>query len=409
MLILSSISLSGQSWNWPISSGIAFFKGGYKKNQLITLATAAGLFGVSSFTLYKWWKKDNKELQTSESGMSKPIKKNNRYYNSHHDYNQHVHHFLKTFKILIRKYFKPKSGALSLPPTNSEAETPTQLPVVIQEAHAPQSIEPIITWIGHATFLIQIGGFNLLTDPIFGDIKVGRWTLRKRERMPGINLADLPHIDAILISHDHRDHTDTDSLKELQKKFDPMVFVPQGKHKFFKSLGYSKIYQKEWWDQEIIRKEDHSITITFLPAHHWSMRTPLDYRKSLWGSWMITHNGKNIYFAGDTAYDKHFKEIALKFPSIDVALMPIGPTCEEGTENHFKVYHVDAMESVAGFIDLNARIFIPNHYATFGDHTYFKFPIHELHKHWLLNQQALQGKELLFAQCGKRYNFLNFN
>jgi L-ascorbate metabolism protein UlaG (beta-lactamase superfamily) len=266
-----------------------------------------------------------------------------------------------------------------------------------------------ITWTGHSMFLIQINDFNILTDPIMHDVMVGPLVLTKRGMAAGIRFEDLPRIDAILISHDHSDHMDTNTLTALNEKYKPMILVPTGNGHHVKAMGFAdeRIIERNWWEDYTLQQDDRSMTITCLPAFHWSARFSLSsYREALWSGWMISADNKNIYFAGDTAYGPHFKQIAQKFPSIDVALMPIGPT-HEG-ENKHKHSHVDAPEAVQAFIDLGARIFIPMHYGTFfiGKET-VEHPVRRLHESW--QQAQLDQSALLFARCGVQYDISGEN
>jgi N-acyl-phosphatidylethanolamine-hydrolysing phospholipase D len=330
------------------------------------------------------------------------------YYYSQDD--THVHIDLKkALSTLVRKILAPQKLIKGLVSKFYSSEKKEKLdPIALlqptQTIPAESSIEPKITWIGHATFLIQMNGFNILTDPIFGSVKVGPFTLTERVMPAGIKFEDLPHIHAIVISHDHSDHTDTTTLMALAKKYQPEVFVPEGNKGLFESMGFKHVVENSWWDVNKLGNNDgRCLDINCLPAYHWSCRFSLDsYRKSLWSSWMISTQDTKIYFAGDTAYGKHFKEIAAKFPSIDVALMPIAPTCVG--ENKHKLYHVDALEAVDAFIDLNAKCFVPMHYGTFflGEDTLIH-PINRLHAYWQEKLAGAVDKKLLMARCGEQF------
>lgn len=257
---------------------------------------------------------------------------------------------------------------------------------------AEKSQELSITWIGHSTFLIQIGGYNILTDPIFGNLPLFR-----RITPPGIALHTLPPIDFVLISHNHRDHMDADTLKELFKRNPSLTFlVPQGDAHWFKKRGIRNVKEHMWWDEQSY----HSfmpLKLTFLPAFHWSQRGFFDFNRSLWGSWMIECHGKRLYFAGDTAYASHFKVIGEAFPLIDIALMPIGP-CEPRT--WMTHAHVSAEEAGQAFIDLGAHHFIPMHWGTyyFGLDT-FDLPYKRLSAWW--HAQNMHTKKLCVLKIGE--------
>lgn len=253
-----------------------------------------------------------------------------------------------------------------------------------------------ITWIGHSTFLIQIDGYNIITDPIFGNLP-----LFKRITSPGISLEALPPIDFVLISHNHRDHMDAPTILALKKKNPQVLFlVPQGDGAWF-TKREAQSTECMWWDT--FRFD--SLKLSFLPAFHWSQRGLFDFNKSLWGSWMIECSGSTIYFAGDTAYANHFKAIGREFPKVDIALMPIGP-CEP----HILMAHahVNAEEAGQAFLDLDAQYFIPMHWGTyyFGIDT-FNLPYNRLVSWW--TGQKLENKKLLLPKIGQRLNPLKIS
>jgi len=320
---------------------------------------------------------------------SQPIQKNNRYFNGEGDDHALISNSLKIFLKACQNYFSYDSREASS--WYQENSIPPQ-----------ESIEPRITWIGHATFLIQIGTFNILTDPIFYAP-----AMHKRQVPPGILLDNLPPIHVILISHNHRDHMDMPSLHYLYKKYKPLILVPHNDKQLLCNNGFQSTREKKWWEQETVTQQNssynHVITFTFLPAYHWSGRGITDIRKSLWGSWMITYNTTNIYFAGDTAYANYFKEIAQAFPSIDIALMPIGPC---NPHEYSKYTHVNAQESIQAFLDLNARCFIPMHWGTFHfGPDQFLDPINQLKTTWSKKEVTLENKQLILPKFGQQLTF----
>ncbi len=341
-----------------------------------------------------------------------PIKKDGRYYYSDNDTYEHLS-IQQAGRLLGKKMTSASRWHASMKSLFNPSAKADRIQKILNPTQTiPQksSIEPEITWIGHASFLIQCNGFNILTDPIFGNVKAGKLTVSKRDMAPGVQLKDLPHIDAIVISHNHSDHTDTQSLLALREKYDPVVYVPEGNKELFAELGFSKIVETTWWEKHELSKDTKTVIFTCLPAYHWSARfwpdtfSRFGYRASLCASWMISTHNKNIYFAGDTAFGPHFKEIAADFSSINVALMPIGPTSDKRTK-HNMLSHIDAKEAIDAFIDLNAHCFIPMHYGTFvSGEEKLELPVAVLHTHWKENQDTLTNKTLLFARCGQSYH-----
>jgi len=263
------------------------------------------------------------------------------------------------------------------------------------------SFEPIITWIGQSTFLIQIGNVNILTDPIFHDITF--WI--RRLFRPGISLQDLPKIDYVLISHNHRDHMEEESLHFL-KKFNPIFLLPKGSRNWFKRRCLEKVIEFSWWQDRIFflnSKSCAEIKFSFLPACHWSCRGLLDINKSLWGSWMIEFEKFKIYFAGDSAYQGHYKKIAQIFGKIDLALMPIGPNEPRALT---KKTHLSTEEACQAFLDLGAKNFIPMHWGTFNiSFDPFDEPLKRLKNWWALNKEHVKDKVLYVSKFGQPLKF----
>lgn len=234
-----------------------------------------------------------------------------------------------------------------------------------------------VMWVGHATFLLSVDGVNILTDPIFGSPS---WFF-PRLLLPIISVDDLPKIDAVVLSHNHPDHMDVTTLHALNKKNKQTNYlVPYGDKRWFDRHSFAHTHEFMWWQSFTLQGNTGPVTCTFLPADHWSQRWFFDKNSSLWGSWMIQSNDVTIYFAGDTAYDSHFKEIGKQFPTIDCALLPIGP-CEP--HDHMQHTHMDARQAVDAFIDLQAQLFVPMHWATFAFGVdSFLLPIERLQKAW---------------------------
>ncbi len=278
----------------------------------------------------------------------------------------------------------------------------TNWPTVEQPTFPVRSQKPLLTWINQSSFLIQIGGYNILIDPVFSSCPPLR-----RTHKPGFSLEQLPPIDYILISHNHKDHTDFDTLQKIAKRDNPLFILPVGNKDLFNSYGLEKIVEKNWW--ETITLEKHAglisnsadtppLTITCLPARHWSCRKLLDANTALWSSWMIECAGFTIYCAGDSGYGPHFKEIAHEFPQIDVALMPINPIKSSNE-------HMGPNDAITAFLDLGAQVFVPTHWGTFSCESYTgETPIHRLVQHWAKREPELSKNCCLVYQFGETKN-----
>ncbi|MFA6263747.1 MAG: MBL fold metallo-hydrolase [Candidatus Babeliales bacterium] len=324
-----------------------------------------------------------------------PYRYKGRFYNHQHDsIAARFWRMLKT-SYEMRHHLKACGGKKML---LAEAESLSPVWLVRDVAPVPSSDHLVVTWLGHATVLIQVGGFNILFDPVFGEISR---IVPRMMKFPWA-ISDIPMLDAILLSHNHRDHADVPSLKKLLSH-QPTVYVPQGDARLVRRLGYDRVTEMTWWQEAVVTKNGTPLTISFLPASHWTGRSPFDLNASLWGSWMISYQGRNIYFAGDTAYDQHFAAIRQRYGEIDVAIVPVGPVEPHGL---IADAHLDPHEAVEAFVDLGAKIFIPMHWGTFMFGTdRFLDPVHKLQRAWNERGEILDDKKLHVVKCGQSYGF----
>jgi N-acyl-phosphatidylethanolamine-hydrolysing phospholipase D len=216
--------------------------------------------------------------------------------------------------------------------------------------------EPSVTWIGHATLLLQAEGMSVLTDPMFSP----RILAVRRLAPPGVSLAHLPPIDVVVVSHNHRDHLDEASVRALGPEV--TFVVPLGLAAWFKKRGLHRVVELDWWQETEVAARTSRIRVTLVPAQHWSMRGPLDANRSLWGGYVIESPAVRFYFAGDTGYPAAFKDIGRRYPGIDYALLPIGAYAPRW---FMQPQHIGPEEAATAFGELGARSLIPMHWGTF--------------------------------------------
>ena len=201
--------------------------------------------------------------------------------------------------IIKREMFDQKEIPDNIPPDH--LLTPEK---VLEQFHA--NTDPIsITWLGHAAFLIKLGKDFILTDPFLSKT-AGPLGIGPNRYVPaGIEISNLPEINTILISHNHYDHLDTTTLKKIKNKKNITVICPLKLSKTFTRLGYKKVIELDWYDEN----KNNNFDVTAVPAYHWSRRLGQKYNSTLWNGYMITYQSKKIYFSGDTAYGPMFSEI----------------------------------------------------------------------------------------------------
>ena len=206
-----------------------------------------------------------------------------------------------------------------------------------------------ITWIGHASFLLQFPDLNVLVDPNFAN-----WLfLLKRIKRSGLHIRDLPPIDLVLLTHAHFDHFHKPTLRKLPK---PGVGVmPWGMADLAHGLGFGRVVELEWW--ESFKHRDWSVTLT--PGKHWGARVLPDHNRG-YGGFVLEHQGRRIYHAGDSAYFDGFKEIG-RVLAPEIALLPIGAYHPET----FRHGHMGPDDAIKVFKELKAKWLVPMHYGTF--------------------------------------------
>jgi len=244
-----------------------------------------------------------------------------------------------------------------------------QLWRVVRESHeqpmtgSPRPVELVgpqdlgVTFIGHSSFLLQIGGRKILVDPVFAK----RLVVLRRQRLPGLRVRELPAIDLVLLTHAHMDHLDIASLRQviqvtrrLRGKA-PEVIVPKGVEDLVTKLGFSQVHGLAWWEHIDVR----GLRVTMTPCQHWGARMFRDTHRG-YGGYVISNGNHSVYHSGDTAYFDGFREIGARLKP-QVALLPIGAYFPDS----YRTVHTSPEEAVQGFIELGAQQMIPMHYGTF--------------------------------------------
>ena len=236
---------------------------------------------------------------------------------------------------------------------------PREVPVEPRRPPPPRPNDVGVTFVGHATFLIQVGGSNILIDPVYSErASPLSFAGPRRARAPGVRFDDLPPISLVLLSHNHYDHCDLKTLGRLERRFHPPAVTPLGNGRLLRSAGVRQVEELDWWETA----STPPVPVTLTPAQHFSARGPFDRNRALWGGFLIEAGGYRILFAGDTGYGPHFREIAARLAPIDLALLPIGAYEPRW---FMKDIHTNPAEAVQAHLDLAARQSIAMHFGTF--------------------------------------------
>lgn len=217
-----------------------------------------------------------------------------------------------------------------------------------------------VTFINHATALLQMDGLNILTDPIWSErCSPVSWAGPKRHRPPGIRFEDLPPIDVVIISHNHYDHLDLPTLRRLARQR-PKFISHLGNGALLANHGIGGAHEIDWWEEIPLA---NGVRITSVPAQHFSARALTDRDVNLWGGFVISGPSGNVYFAGDTGWGKHFGEIREKFGAIRLALLPIGAYLPRW---FMKPAHISPAEAVDAHAAVGAGTSMAIHFGTFA-------------------------------------------
>ncbi len=239
---------------------------------------------------------------------------------------------------------------------------------------AGAAMQPAATWIGHATVLAQFGGLNVLTDPIFSErASPLSFIGPRRHQPPGLALGELPHIDLVLISHNHYDHLDLPSVRALQAQAGgpPLFVVPLGVKPLLAGQGLTRVVELDWWQSTVLTTPRGHAEIVMTPVQHWSSRSLTDRMKTLWGGFAVFTPQFHFFHAGDTAYSKDFADIQRYFSErqsplngggFDLALLPIGAYAPRW---FMQAQHVAPAEAVRIHTDLGAKRSLGIHWGTF--------------------------------------------
>ena len=286
----------------------------------------------------------------------------------------------KSFGELVRWQVERVWQGLPKPPSQPVPTQSPDLKAIRDYAGSAQSTDatghrpPAITWVGQASMLVQTGGLNVLTDPMFSE-RASPFSFLgpRRAQAPGIALAELPLIDVVLISHNHYDHLDTASVLDIAARSKaagkPTLFLlPLGMKPWFTALGISHTIEMDWWDKQEVR----GVEFHFTPVQHWSARSLGDRNTSLWGGFAVFAPDFHWYFSGDTGYSNDFADTRARFAArqqpangggFDLALIPIGAYQPRW---FLAEQHIDPTEAVQVHKDLGAKRSVGVHWGTFA-------------------------------------------
>lgn len=231
----------------------------------------------------------------------------------------------------------------------------------------PLTLEPrvgkgelVVTFINHSTFLVQMDGVNILTDPMWSERPSPvSFSGPARVHPPGVLLEDLPAIDIVVVSHNHYDHLDLPTLKRISERDKPRIFVGLGNQVVLNKAGIEQVTEMDWWQEEPV---SDSLYVVCVPSQHFSGRGMCDFNKTLWAGFVFESTSGVVYFAGDTGFGSHFQQIAQCFNHIRLALLPIGAFRPEW---FMSATHMSPKDALKAHFVLGAQNSVAMHFGTF--------------------------------------------
>jgi L-ascorbate metabolism protein UlaG (beta-lactamase superfamily) len=214
------------------------------------------------------------------------------------------------------------------------------------------SAAPSLTWIGHATFAMRLGGQWIATDPVWSE----RLAVIRRKSPPGVELEALPPFDIVTVSHNHYDHLDAPTIRRIGPR--PLYVTPLGNGRWLKDAGAERVVELDWWQSHAV----NGLELTLVPARHWSMRAPWNRNAALWGGFVYRSRQGTAYHSGDTALFDGFAEIAKRCGPIDWAMLPIGAYEPRW---FMQPQHMNPEDAGEAFLQLQARQLCAMHWGTF--------------------------------------------
>ncbi|XP_045166352.2 N-acyl-phosphatidylethanolamine-hydrolyzing phospholipase D-like [Mercenaria mercenaria] len=302
---------------------------------------------------------ENDASDFGEHGFVKPVFRNRRYKNPFDTFEE---------RTLSDVYKFRQSEDNSNVPWKNKQELDSTLPVVtpdFEKLSNPPKDAVQMMWVGHASVLVQLDGLTILTDPIWGN-RCGPLGIfgPKRYRQPPCKIEDIPNVDAVVISHNHYDHLDHESVVRLNRKFGDKLrwYVAVGQADWMRQNGCQNVVELTWWQEHTLTKDGKSYMFAATPSQHWCMRTLRDKNKALWCSWVVKGPDHSFYFAGDTGYCCAFKQIGNKYGPFSLSAIPIGAYEPRW---FMRPQHINPEEAVEVHQELRSEKSVGIHWGTF--------------------------------------------